>query len=478
MRKPSFIKRLARATRYILGYYEGARWSSTRSWIPGGVQEAKLDITRSTRLELVRRSRYFEKNNALANKLGMVFEQYVVGADGLAVTPASSSTEFNEAAAEFWRDSQQYIDIEGGNGFGSMQGKIAWRWFFDGEAFLLKTRGESGFARIQLVEGPRIKTPEGREDDPRIVDGVEIDTRTGRPKAYWVDGVTRIDASLMIPVLERSRAMQCRSLPFLTPVLNSLHDLDDLTQLEMLNAKAHAEHAIFIENEAGEADVEDLLRDGASIVNGDSDSGRDTEARTAYYRDALGGRVVYGKRGDKINSIGNASPSAAQQFFWDYKLSEICAGVGISKLLVYPWSMQGTVSRADLDSQASYFRARSSIMAEAVRLVYRFIIDDAVRRGRLKGAPADFYRCDVRPPRGVNVDVGRNSSAMLAELKAGTRTFQSVYSELGLDWREELEQKAIEAEFVAQLAQDVGLPASAISDIAAEQPERTNGQET
>jgi capsid protein len=70
----------------------------------------------------------------------------------------------------------------------------------------------------------------------------------------------------------------------------------------------------------------------------------------------------------------------------------------------------------------------------------------------LADPPHDWRSVDTRAPRSVNVDIGRNSSAMLAELEAGTRTYQSVYAELGLDYRTELRQRAKEAAFIRKLA--------------------------
>jgi hypothetical protein len=116
--------------------------------------------------------------------------------------------------------------------------------------------------------------------------------------------------------------------------------------------------------------------------------------------------------------------------------------------------MQGTVTRADLDVSGVFFRARSEIIAQAVRDIYTFVMGWAVKYDKsLDGAPKDFLDCTIRPPRAVNVDVGRNSSALLAELEAGTDTFENIYATKGLDWREELEQKAIERKFIHMLAE-------------------------
>src|SRR5438045_838602 len=59
-----------------------------RSWLPASVQDARFDFDSSTRLELIRRSRYWEANNAIVNRLCDVFEQYTVGPAGLKVIPS------------------------------------------------------------------------------------------------------------------------------------------------------------------------------------------------------------------------------------------------------------------------------------------------------------------------------------------------------------------------------------------------------
>src|SRR6266550_122033 len=56
-----------------------------RSWLPASVQDARFDFDSSTRLELIRRSRYWEANNAIVNRLCDVLEQYTVGTAGLKV---------------------------------------------------------------------------------------------------------------------------------------------------------------------------------------------------------------------------------------------------------------------------------------------------------------------------------------------------------------------------------------------------------
>lgn len=477
----SFAKRTRRLLGYVLGFYEAARWHPRRGFqVIGKSQDAWLDMESSTHEVIRSWSRHLECNDWLANKLGSVFCQYVVGSDGLAVTPASSDQTYNDWAAEQWGIASELIDIETMQGFGDFQWRSTWRRFFDGDAFWLKVRGSNGFGRLQLIESHRIRQPENVQPTPLFNNGVETDT-TGRPVRYWIDAKgdgkpQAYDAGLVIPIIDRTRARQTRGLPHLTPVINQIRDLRTLAGLELDKAHEHAARALAIETESGEGDVEDLLRAAETVTSGSTDIGQDTETRTKFIKEVTGSAVMFMKKGEKVNSIGSESPSAATQWLWDYSIGMICAGSQISKLLIMPWSLQGTVTRADLDAQAAIFRAQSAIEANAVRQGYAWVIENS-KGGPLR--PKDWRRCAVRPPRGVNVDVGRNSSALLAELKAGTRTFRDVYAELGMDWREALKQKALEAEYIMKLAQDAKVNPSQISDItSAPEPQQPQPQTT
>src|SRR2546430_14112068 len=84
----------------------------------------------------------------------------------------------------------------------------------------------------------------------------------------------------------------------------------------------------------------------------------------------------------------------------------------------------------------------------------------------LDGGPDNWWHVTIRPPKAVNVDTGRQSQAVLEELEAGTRTFQDVCAELGHDWRHVLRQKAVEAKFINDLADEFDVTREQISQLA------------
>ena len=75
----------------VFNRHPATEYSSTRSYIPYGYGDAKLDLTCGDRKELQRLSRYHEAGNAVVNRMADLWECYVVGSQGLQIFPASSS---------------------------------------------------------------------------------------------------------------------------------------------------------------------------------------------------------------------------------------------------------------------------------------------------------------------------------------------------------------------------------------------------
>lgn len=450
-------------------YEAGKLYNPNRSYLDGDVVDVRYDLNESSREEILRKAIYWEQNNAIVNRLADVFEQYVVGT-GLVLTPSSSNEDWNQRAKAFWDEWCRFPDLCSRQHFNTIQGLIARLWFIHGEVFILKTQGDSGRFRIQLIESHRVSTPPNQREleGESIIDGVQVD-KNGRPIAYWVqvgnnEEFRPYKAESVIHVFEPSRVGQYRGVSFLHAVLGDIHDLDDLQILEQQVAKKLSTMAAIVYNESGEASDADRMRVSRHRDTTQNLAGLDIDReRSQYYKSELGAKTVYAKRGDKIEIPTSDRPGVAQREHWDYLTSKICAGVGITKQLVFPWSVQGTIARADLDNAAAFFRSRSSLMAWVVNEVF---IAHCQRESRLQDRPIDWTSTTTRSPRAVNVDVGRNSSAMLAELKAGATTFEQIYAPLGLDWRQQLRQRAKEQKFIQSVAEQEGIDPSTVSEFA------------
>jgi capsid protein len=248
--------------------------------------------------------------------------------------------------------------------------------------------------------------------------------------------------------------------------MNDLHDLDDLQQYEMTAAKDAASVTNVITNAAGEAmSAAQMRRTKLQVQTTDASGNPVTKNADQYFEVLTGARNVMLKNGEDMKQFQSNRPSVATREYWDYLTAKICAGVGISRLLVFPYSMQGTVTRADLDVSAVFFRSRSKIIETAFREIYIWVMQWACTfDSRLAGYPkADWFKANARPPRSPNVDVGRNSAAVIAETEAGLRTYQDNYAELGEDWRQQFEQRAQERAYAHQLAEKYGLDVNEIA---------------
>ena len=108
--------------------YEGATNSIRRSFLDTSYTSVRFDVTSSTRQQIVRKSRFFEQNNAVMNRLGDLFENYTVGSN-FSLQPASSDPDWNLRAKRWWDTWCRYPDIGSRQSFGTLMSLAARGWF-------------------------------------------------------------------------------------------------------------------------------------------------------------------------------------------------------------------------------------------------------------------------------------------------------------------------------------------------------------
>ena len=257
----------------------------------------------------------------------------------------------------------------------------------------------------------------------------------------------------MIHLFEPSRPNQYRGIPFVHPIINKLHDLDDLELLEMKAAKELARSINVVKNSAGELSPEELRRQRYNTTETLSDGATSvTEERSKYYADSVGGETVVMKTGDEMERLTSDRPSVVTREYWHELKADCCAGLGIPYVLVYPESMQGTVYRGALDMANSFFRARHTVVADCARRIYEYVMEWArYNVPTLRDAPGDWRNVTIHAPRAVNVDVGRNAAAEIKQLEAGTTNYGLIYGPLGLDWRAQFRDLKEQIDYAAEI---------------------------
>lgn len=482
----------------IMAQYEAARHSLDRSWLPGYVADARTDIDSGQRLELIRKSRYFEKNNGHYQKILDLIETNVVG-NGITPTPGSSSAEFNRIALKWWRKWCKVADLTSRQTMEACEAIIARGQAVDGEMFVYLTFSDSGRPRIQLIETHRIVSahlPTYKAEGYRDVDGILIDAR-GRP-AFYVVGqdadvfsasrpgtVAVIPASQIIHVFEPSRAGQYHGIPIAHAVLHDMHDLDDLQKYEMLAAKDEAENAKVVYTENGELPDsmspvgKSLQRTGATPIT-DQD-------RQTYYSAAFGGKTVALRRGDRVERNETKRPSVATQGFWESLENKICKGIGISYAAVcdYAGKWGGAALRGVVIADNRFYDVRTTAIASCMQRIWEHAIGWAIENNQLfddngqllTAIPLDWREVEWQPPQRATVDIGYDSAATINDLRAGLTTRRKVLGEKGQDWRKVVDQIADEEAYIDQKAVEKNIDRQRISSLdpneraAAAQPE-------
>lgn len=434
--------------------YEAAAWGNGwKSWLPGGLVDARIDISKATREELMRKARYFEKNSAIARRIGSVWCDFTVGASGMVFTPASSDPAWNENARAYLSKSLDVIDLSTRQTFGSLQQLIAWRDLFDGDCFIVKTRGQDNqgrwWPRIEIIEAHLCSTPDTRKADEgkTIIDGVEVDAN-GRPTGYWFrtasDAQTfrLVEAKNVIVCIDPDRAKQTRGISGFAAALNYLHRLDDLQDLEFRAITDAAEKSTFIKTATGQMPpgMTNGGMPGDGFGLGTPATGTPTNPNAVT--EAIGGRTVALQLGEDVEQFTPTRPTESTRALWSYLTSCCCAAVGIPKMLCFSeWleGAQGTIVRGDYDIAAQMFRARSGIYAAAFREVILYVLTWGIATEKnLASPPGDWTNITTTSPRSANVDVGRNSAAQQSEVKLGLTTHEAIYAALGKDARQEI----------------------------------------
>lgn len=458
----------------VTARYEAAWWSPDRTYLNSFVQDANEDGPSGTRRELMRLMRWFEKNNPTLQKILDLLETNVIGT-GLNPTPSSTSAEWNAAALKWWNNWCDYADIGGRAHFYQLQAIMVRTIALDGEIFVhLTTDPETKRPRIALIEAHRI-TSGGLTKPPGMeryhdIDGILIDKETGKPAYYVVTSAGAseariIPASEIVHCYEPSRTNQFRGITIFHAITNTLHDLNDLQKFEMQAAKTAASTADVIYTATGEAP--DSL-----IGNGQLEEAPLTspEDKQRYYVKQFGSSTRILQTGDKWEQSENNRPSSAMAGLWQYLERKICQGVGISAAAVldYEGGWGGAALRGAVACDNRFYECRSAAITGAMQRIWEYVIGWAIANKddkALTTAPDGWRKPRWQAPRRSTVDIGRESGAIINELRGGLRTFEDIYGEGGSDSKEKLTKRADEVKFIYDLAKERGIKPEDISSL-------------
>jgi len=195
-----------------------------------------------------------------------------------------------------------------------------------------------------------------------------------------------------------------------------------------------------------------------------------TVQKSDYYKDSFRGRTVVMQRGDSLEIPTVNRPGDSVQRFWQFVAAREGAGLGLPIEILIMQSLQGTMTRAALDMAAGFFRSRAASRVEAFARVREHVIMSTPLLRR--GMPPDWRKYTYSTPRAINVDVGRNSQALIAEWQQGFRTMSALCGELGTTPDELFRTRAADWKLARDIEAETGVPPGTCMPLSvAEQPQ-------
>lgn len=379
--------------------------SSMKGWIStgGGVNK---DIYKNKK-KLIERSRDLFMGAPIARGALNTINTNVVGAglklkssidyESLGINEEEAEKIETQIEKEFKLWSESKIDNQELSNFYQIQDLVLLTVLLSGECFIklnyFKTPKNPYLLKLQIIEPDRIATPSIYSSDKSVVEGARLD-KNGWIEGYYIYNKHPLDESAteytyvkvygkeeqlnLIHLLSIERPEQLRGIPVLSPVIETLKQLDRYTEAELMAAIVSGLYAVFIEQQGTEdnhnTEELDVLDDKDKVAQEEDDK-----------LELAPGMIVSLKPGEKATSLNPGRPNAQFDPFVTSILRQIGTALEVPfELLIKHFSASYSASRASLLEAWKMFRKRREWFAGNFnQVVYEEWLREAVLNGRL-----------------------------------------------------------------------------------------------
>ena len=415
------------------GYDGAARGRRTDGWrAPGTSADAEI----ATAGTLLRdRMRDLVRNNPHAAKAVSALVNNIIGS-GIIPRAASGNDKLDAKVNALWEKWSSQCDADGQLDFLGLQ-TLACRQMIEAGEVLIRRRprrSSDGFdvpIQLQLLESDMLDATINRDlnDGGKIVQGIELN-QIGQRRSYWLyaqhpgDSVISskmrlnsqpIPAVDVLHLYEKQR-LQVRGVPWGTPVMRTLRDLDDWTQAELVRKKTEA-CVVGIVLGADETDQ------GIAPSVVDSDGNRVEQFEP--------GLIAYARGGKDIKFNQPATTAGVTEWL-RAQLHIVAAGFRMPYEL-----LTGDLSQVNYSSiRAGLVEFRRLIDAVQWQIiipmfcqpVWEWFVQTAWAAGQL---PQPVIAVKWSPPRFEAVDPLKDSMADLMAMRSGTMTLAQAIARQG-----------------------------------------------
>lgn len=423
-------------------------------WIP--INEDTENTDKTQRDLIKARARYLERNSDIAGAAVGGIVRNVVGT-GIKPQARTGDEALNRRIETLWREwtAAENCDITGQQSFEELQAMLLRRKIVDGEILIKKVVARKGRhpLKLQVIKSDLLSSfmIYAPKTNNVIRSGVELDDYL-RPLAYWIDRKSpdgyveynpdRVPAAQVIHLWSRSQPDQIRGISDLAPIIKRLKDTQDYLDAETITARIAACFSVFVTTQTGAPNMPGRI--GAN--RGDPEGKRLKSIRP--------GMVNYLAPGE---SIETANPSRGLANARDYVAIQerlAGAGLGLSYELMsrdFNTSSFSSARQGMLEDRKTFEPIQNFMAAHLCDPIYREWMDLCVMAGSLDIPDYFEHRTAYQNVEWVTpgwswIDPAKEVQADIAAIQNGGKTLAQWCAERGYDWREQLEQMALEKE--------------------------------
>ena len=447
--------RVKKASRILFGYdaIVSNRYRKAKGYHP--IRDENIELNPFDRDELVGNLLNMKRNNPIVKSISRLKRTDVVGS-GIKPQPATPSEEFNEQILNLWEKWSDSPEITGMMNMKELQQEIVDAPLFFGDIGLLY----SSDGLLQVFEGSRIGSPLGingfNETDPDK-NGVIVNDY-GRPVEYQVGqrvngvltDVTNVPASDFSLYMKRMRPSQWRGVPTLAPCVNTLMDVSEYEEIEMIAAKVSASLSAVIK------------RDGAvnfELANRAPANEQDTEGRLENFEP---GTFHYLEPGEDVSTIApNGRPNVNGIEWLAFELRKVGAAIGIPYefLLGDIGGSSFSASQGVVMQYQAQVEEEQNCLIELMHRIYRWRVAKWVADGELSipGEVNKPFLVRFQPPRFRWINRSSQVESDMKYVALGAMSLDDVASSFGDSALNIMRRKAQNIADAKQVAEEFGV---------------------
>lgn len=427
-------------------------------WVPIDGDTENAD---KTQRDLVKaRARYLENNSDIAGAAVGGIVRNVVGT-GIKPQARTGDERLNKEIESLWKEwtRPENCDITGQQTFEEMQAMLLRRKIVDGEILVKKVINRRGRfpLKLQVIKSDLlsqylIRAP---KTNNVIRSGIELNDHL-QPLAYWIDKKTpdgyteydpdRVRADEIIHLWTRSQPDQIRGMSDLTPIIKRLKDTQDYLDAETVAAKIAACFSVFITTQTG-----------APGMVGRIGNTKDPEKKKI--QSIRPGMIKYLAPGESVTTANPSRGIASAKDYVSIQERLAGAGLGLSYELMsrdFNSSSFSAARQGMLEDRKTFEPIQQFLSAHLCTPIYREWMDTCVLAGLLDipdyFANREAYQAvEWVTPGWSWIDPQKEVNADISAIQNGGKTLSQWCAERGYDWREQLEQMALEKETAESL---------------------------